>query len=125
MAGVDTDRPFFPSVYAPYQCTEAPYDGLSFAEFAERAGWEIMDRPIDVNDPMREAVLIRWISSGGRSSGSRETSDVPIHLEDRSVDEKGAMLQAWLFFGALTEVFGTVQNRCSCRVICLVVDDAK
>jgi hypothetical protein len=109
MAGFDTGRRFPPPppVYAPYQCAEVPYDGLSFAGFPERAGWEIIDRPIDVNDPMREAVLLRRIGSGGRSSGSHETSGAPVHLEDRSVDEKGAVLQAWLFFGALTEVFDT------------------
>jgi len=38
MADVNTDRPFFSSVYTPYQCAEARYNGLRFAKFPERAG---------------------------------------------------------------------------------------
>lgn len=95
---LDDGRPFFPPIYAPYKCATVPYDGLGFADFPDRSGWAILDRPKDPSDPMREAFLLRREKYSDSSA---------LEITDCGVDEKAAFVQAWLFFGALTEVLET------------------
>jgi len=104
---LDDGRPFFPPIYAPYKSSKVPYNGLGFAEFPDRSGWAILDRPKDPNDRMTEAFLLRRQKYSDH--GAPEITDC-------GVDEKAAFVQAWLFFGALTEVLKTAG-------IALQVDD--
>lgn len=94
---LDDGRPFFPPIYAPYKCATVPYNG-GFADFPDRSRWAILDRPKDPSDPMREAFLLRR---------EKYSDSGALEITDCGFDEKAAFVQAWLFFGTLTEVLET------------------
>lgn len=99
-------RPVFPPFYVPYKSAAVLYDGLGFSGFPERQKWDVQDRPMDPADPMREAFLLRRFAE--QPKGEPNTNRENHHAVDQSVDDKAAFIQAWLFFGALSETFKTV-----------------
>ncbi|KAK0215641.1 hypothetical protein IW262DRAFT_1246363, partial [Armillaria fumosa] len=97
-------RPEFIPFTIPYLCASEPYDGEDFCSYPERCGWIIHVKDtqchvlcppgicldgIDMEEPRGDRQL--WVFS--RSDGSVVTAS-----------DKAAFLQAWLFFGVLTEV---------------------
>ena len=71
------EDPAYPSPVVPCLCLPNDYDGLGVFGFPERVGWKI-DR---VHGPVRT------------------------HEARSSIDSRGALLQPWLFFGVLYDVF--------------------
>ena len=71
------EDPAYPSPEIPCLCLPNDYDGQGVLGFPERVGWKI-DR---VHGPVRT------------------------HEASSSIDSQRALLQAWLFFGVLYDVF--------------------
>lgn len=77
--------PAFPPSVVPYLCENCPYDGPTPSLFREKKGWQI------VNPDNTSPYLARAVAP-----------------EQRPPNEITAFIQAWMFFGMLTEVFKAV-----------------
>ena len=81
------ESPAFATTRVLYICQDAAYDGLGFATFPQRMGWQMVDY-----------------------YGCQRLAhpDNPHSKSHKTVHEEAAFLQAWLFFGLLAEVFKVV-----------------
>ena len=79
------ERPPFPTIRVPYTCSSCPYDNEGFFKFPQRSQWVIQ---------YDQAAREQWQKLLLRKNDGT----------DRSYTEKVAFLQAWLFFGVLTDV---------------------
>lgn len=99
-------RPEFTPFTIPYLCMPKPYDGLGFWTYPERHGWIIQAK-----DKQCHVLCPPGICRDGMSLadfGGTRQAQLPIlsHADGMPVtaSDKVAFLQAWLFFGVLTEV---------------------
>ncbi|CAL1698432.1 unnamed protein product [Somion occarium] len=100
-------RPEFIPFQVPYMCRNTPYDGLDFWNYPSRVGWK-------VNRHDNRCHEGRCPPGNCVESNANEGLSLPYGLHAPAVsrtdgsiapvNEKVAFLQAWLFFGALTEV---------------------
>ncbi|KAI3614036.1 het domain protein [Moniliophthora roreri] len=97
-------RPEFIPVTAPYLCAPAPYDNAGFWDFPIRAGWKVhrVDRQCHSGKcPPGTCIADGVKSRYGLQVPAVSKADA---RDSAEVAEKIGFLQAWLFFGALTEV---------------------
>ncbi|KAK0213846.1 hypothetical protein IW262DRAFT_1450434 [Armillaria fumosa] len=107
-------RPEFIPVTAPYMCEAALYDKLGFWDFPARMNWRIHRYDLQCHSG-RCPPGICVAQSEKLRYGLHKPAISKTDGNDVSVARKVAFLQAWLFFGALTE--NLTQGRCSYRGI--------
>ncbi len=97
-------RPEFIPFTIPYLCVEKPYDGKDFWSYPERCGWIA-----HVKDTQCHVLCPPGICEHGMGTEEVENK-TQWRIFSRSdgsfiaASDKVAFLQAWLFFGVLTEV---------------------
>ncbi|PBK63411.1 hypothetical protein ARMSODRAFT_542681 [Armillaria solidipes] len=97
-------RPEFIPFTIPYLCMSKPYDGKDFWSYPERCGWIV-----HVKDTQCHVLCPPGVCLDGMGMEEVEDDTRPpmFSRSDGSVvvaSDKAAFLQAWLFFGVLTEV---------------------
>ncbi|KAK0437975.1 uncharacterized protein EV420DRAFT_1224340, partial [Desarmillaria tabescens] len=97
-------RPEFIPFTIPYLCMSKPYDGKDFWSYPERCGWII-----DAKDTQCHVLCPPGVCRDGMDTEELQ-GDTQVRIFSRSdgsvvvASDKIAFLQAWLFFGVLTEV---------------------
>ncbi|KAL0564500.1 hypothetical protein V5O48_017544 [Marasmius crinis-equi] len=100
-------RPEFIPFTVPHLCAPNPYDGKDFWSYPERCGWNVSTRDTQCHVLCPPGMCHHGLNLDER----RKVTRVP-NMFSRSdgspvvASEKAAFLQAWLFFGVLTEVSG-------------------
>ncbi|SJL16205.1 uncharacterized protein ARMOST_19724 [Armillaria ostoyae] len=95
-------RPEFIPFTIPYLCMSKPYDGKDFWSYPERCGWIV-----HVKDTQCHVLCPPGVCLDDMEEVEDETRPPMFSRSDGSVvvaSEKAAFLQAWLFFGVLTDV---------------------
>ncbi|KAG2158325.1 uncharacterized protein EDB93DRAFT_1246176 [Suillus bovinus] len=96
-------RPEFTPFTIPYLCISKPYDGKGFWTYPERHGWII-----HAKDKKCHVLCPPGICRDGSLADSRTRVQSPILSRINGMpvtaSDKVEFLQAWLFFGVLTEV---------------------
>ncbi|PBK63355.1 hypothetical protein ARMSODRAFT_963251, partial [Armillaria solidipes] len=97
-------RPEFIPFTTPYLCVSKPYDSKDFWSYPERCGWIV-----DVKDTQCHVLCPPGVCLDGIDRKELR-GDAQLRVFSRSdgsvvvASDKAAFLQAWLFFGVLTEV---------------------
>ncbi len=100
-------RPEFTPFTIPYLCMSTPYDGKGFWTYPERRGWIIHTKDQKCHVLCPPGICHDGMSLADLSNHTRQAQPAILSRADGipvTASDKIAFLQAWLFFGVLTEV---------------------
>ncbi|KAF9255399.1 hypothetical protein L218DRAFT_352037 [Marasmius fiardii PR-910] len=99
-------RPEFIAFTIPHLCASKSYDGKDFWSYPERCGWIVSTKDTQCHVLCPPGMCRHGLNISEPSNNTRMPNFSRLDGSPVVASEKAAFLQAWLFFGVLTEVSG-------------------